>query len=99
MSQDTFNKLVTSFLLVFCATLFTLAWWTGKAIDLRSFLVLIAPILAHTVHLVTDNMVNIKAIDKADHMTTLVPRGGALTPVVIPDGTHVPTSEEKNATP
>jgi hypothetical protein len=56
MSQDTFNKVVTLTLLVFCMGMFFASWLSGKPIDLQSFLILIAPILTHSIHLITNKV-------------------------------------------
>lgn len=70
ISQDTFNKLITTSLLLYTMVMFSLSWYTGKIIDLQGFLILIAPMLTHTVHLVTDNRVAIKNIDATVAATT-----------------------------
>lgn len=54
MSQDMFNKVVTLTLLLFTMIMFALSWYTGKPIDLNGFLILIAPIITHTTHLVSN---------------------------------------------
>lgn len=69
ISQDTFNKLITSTLLLYCMTMFSMSWYTGKAIDLQGFLMLVAPMLTHAIHLVADNRVAVKSIDAATTTT------------------------------
>lgn len=58
ISQDTFNKLVTTTLLVYCMFMYTLSFITGKPLDLNSFLVLVAPLVAHTTHLIANTVNN-----------------------------------------
>lgn len=62
MSQDTFNKLITTSLLLYAMIMFSLSWYTGKAIDLQGFLMLIAPMLTHTIHIITDNRVQVAKV-------------------------------------
>ncbi len=54
--QDTFNKLVTVVLLLYTMIMFTLSWWLGKPLNLESFFVLIAPLVTHTLHIVTGSV-------------------------------------------
>ena len=65
MSQDTFNKIVTMMLMVYCMGMFAISWYTGKSLDLNGFLILLAPILTHLGHVVTDMPREVAAI-KAD---------------------------------
>ncbi len=55
IDQDSFNKIVTLLLLVYCMGMFSASWYTGKTIDLQGFLILLAPIITHLGHLVADN--------------------------------------------
>jgi len=58
MSQDTFNKIITLSLLLYCMSMYLLSWLFVKPIDLEGFLILITPLIAHTIHLVSN-----KALD------------------------------------
>jgi hypothetical protein len=42
--------------------LFALSWYTGKPLDLQSFLVFAAPILTHAFHIVTDSQVKLTTL-------------------------------------
>lgn len=75
MSQDNFNKLVSTTLLVFCMIMFALSWYTGKNIDLQGFMILMAPILTHLGHLVVDNTYQLATIKKD---TAIAATNGAL---------------------
>jgi hypothetical protein len=54
ISQDTFNKLITLMLLLYTMIMFSLSWYTGKALDLNAFLILVAPLITHTTHLISN---------------------------------------------
>jgi hypothetical protein len=54
ITQDAFNKLVTLILLIYVMIMFSASWYTGKPIDLNGFLTLTAPIITHTVHLISN---------------------------------------------
>jgi hypothetical protein len=56
--QDMFNKVVTLSLLVYCMGMFLISFVTGKAIDLQGFLILITPLIAHTIHLINNKTIN-----------------------------------------
>src|SRR5438270_6112653 len=64
INQDDFNKFVTTSLLVYCMVMFTLSWYTGKQLDLQSFLTLVTPLLAHTIHIVADSRKEVATINK-----------------------------------
>lgn len=59
ISQDLFNKLVTSSLLVYCMIMYSISFVQNRPLDLNNFLILIAPLLTHTIHLI-DNKVGTK---------------------------------------
>lgn len=74
ISQDTFNKLITTSLLAYTMVMFSVSWYTGKPIDLQGFLMLVAPLVTHTVHLIADNRIAAKTID-ANTTTTVAANG------------------------
>lgn len=51
MSQDTFNKLVTTFFLGSTMILVYLSWYFGKPIEITGFLSLMVPVLTHIAHI------------------------------------------------
>lgn len=57
-NQDTFNKLVTLLLLVYCMVMFSWSQFTGRQLNLEGFLAFVAPIVTHTIHLIDGKMVN-----------------------------------------
>jgi hypothetical protein len=65
IAQDDFNKLVTITLMLYCMGMFAVSWYTGKQLDLNGFLILLAPILTHLGHVVTDMPREVASI-KAD---------------------------------
>lgn len=54
MSQDTFNKIVTSSMLIFFMTMFALSWYTNKPIDLAAAATFLVPMVTHTTHIITN---------------------------------------------
>jgi hypothetical protein len=56
MKQETFNKIITISLMLYCMTMFSASWWTDKPLDLQSFAILIAPLLTHISHIVTQGV-------------------------------------------
>jgi hypothetical protein len=52
VSQDTFNRLITVAFLSSTMTLVWLSWWTGKPIDITSFLSLLVPVATHISHII-----------------------------------------------
>jgi len=56
MSQDTFNKFITLTLLLYTMIMFSASWYTGKPIDLTGFLTLTAPLITHTIHLISNKL-------------------------------------------
>lgn len=56
MKQDLFNKLVTTALLMYAMVMYTLSWWLQKPLDLTGFMTLLAPILTHGLHLVSNKI-------------------------------------------
>ncbi len=69
MSQDSFNKIVTTILLTYCMALYAVSWYTGKPIDLQGVLILLAPIVTHMGHIVADNRKEVVSIQKNGHGT------------------------------
>jgi len=57
MTQDTFNKIVTSVLLLFFMTMYILTWATGKTIDWNQLITFIVPGALHIAHLVSGTKV------------------------------------------
>ena len=57
MSQDTFNKVYTLLLTVYFMAMYTMAWYTGKPVDLATLAAFFIPGAIHTVHLVTQNSI------------------------------------------
>jgi hypothetical protein len=53
ISQDTYNKIVTTLYMVFCMAMFAWSYGTGRPLDLTNLSVLIAPILPHAIHILT----------------------------------------------
>lgn len=63
ISDDTFNKFITLLYIVFCMIMYAWSFGTGKPLDLTNISILIAPILPHALHLVTQNRIAAKSID------------------------------------
>lgn len=64
ISQDTFNKIMTTILLLYCMIMYALSWYTGRVLDLQGFLILLAPILTHMGHLLTGSRKDIAVINQ-----------------------------------
>lgn len=64
ISQDTFNKMVTTALLVFFMVMYTISFLTGKTIDWQVLLGFIIPTVNHIAHQVTASQIQSKAVDK-----------------------------------
>ena len=62
LSQDSFNKLVTIFLMSFFALMYTLSWLTGKPLDWQALLTFIIPSLNHVVHVLTSTTNNTQGV-------------------------------------
>ena len=56
MKQDTFNKVITTSLLLYAFIMFTWSFIAGKSIDLNSYMVLLAPLLTHIAHLLSNKI-------------------------------------------
>lgn len=56
LTQDMYNKLITTALLVYCMFMFSFSWALNKPLDLQGFLILVAPLLTHVVHLVSNKV-------------------------------------------
>ena len=56
MKQDAFNKLITTLLLLYAFIMFTWSFIVGKSIDLNSYMVLLAPLLTHIAHLLSNKI-------------------------------------------
>ena len=56
MSQDAYNKLVTLVLLTYTLVMATLSWVYNKPFDLSTELTILTPILAHSIHLVSNKV-------------------------------------------
>lgn len=59
-SQDTFNKLLTTLLILYAMVRSTLAWYLNRPIDITSEMILLAGIATHGIHLYSN-----KIADKA----------------------------------
>lgn len=54
MSQDTFNKIVTTSLLLYAMIMYAWSFLIQRQLDIAGYSVLIAPVITHTIHLVTN---------------------------------------------
>jgi hypothetical protein len=54
MSLDTFNKLITSVLLLYAMIMVTWSFVVGRSLDMSSYSALLTPVLMHIVHLVSN---------------------------------------------
>ncbi len=57
MKQETFNKIVTISLLVYTMAMYTLSWWTGRQLNLNGFIILVAPLMTHLSHIITQGVI------------------------------------------
>jgi hypothetical protein len=56
ISQDLFNKIITSALLLYTMIMYTWSWAIGRPLDLNSYLILVAPLMTHTTHLLANKL-------------------------------------------
>lgn len=81
MSQDTFNKLVTTFLMLFFACVYVYSLITGHTIDWQQLLGFIVPTINHIVHQISGTQVQTTvAKTQADITVASINKNGT-TPV------------------
>lgn len=64
LSQDAFNKVVTTSLMLFFMVMYVVSFVTGKNIDWTGLLAFIVPTVNHIVHQVTASQIQTKNVDK-----------------------------------
>ena len=73
MSQDTFNKIYTLLLTTYFMAMYTMAWYTGKPIDLVTLAAFLIPSGVHSIHLVTQGMLQRLVVKQQNGTTTPQP--------------------------
>lgn len=65
MSDATFRRLVTVYLVVFFSAIYIISWATNRLVDWQSLLVFIVPTVAHAIDQITQTQLATKSIDQA----------------------------------
>lgn len=69
LSQDAFNKLITLILLIFALIIISLAYAQNRPIDPTLYGALIAPIVTHSIHLMSNKIADKQGSNGDGHST------------------------------